>query len=1447
MILESMLSRLHRSLLRGPALNCKPHNSRQRVDFTAFSRLGTTPTFSDLNELLSGKGKIEFAASIPPFKKPEYPESEWSDEQRSGSKSWDDQQRTLRKLTEIITDAKDYFNDHGEQALFLGFPLLSLPASGRDSDFRSSRILAPLAFVPLDLSVRKAGRPGVSLKATGEGADLLVANPALMTLLEQQTGEDSEALFTDENAEDPWREIVEILQFVFKTTGMDPVEFRPDSTLIPVPKSSDLPEEAAILHSAVVGLFPMSNPGLIRDTKWMLEEDALHGPIQSFLTRKTLDETSEEFLPDAEEIPVNDRSERRRDFSEEFYITHADPCQASAIHQAHEAPVLVVHGPPGTGKSQTIVNIIGNYLARGKRVLFVCDKRTALDVVKYRLDALGLGGLTGVIHDPQRDRRNFYMGLREILDGLAEVRTDPGAKKQLEITNERLNALHSELRESFALLHREDEFGESYHDLVGRWLKAQEAGGIILETLGEPDPSWTFSLDDVAKHHTDLGEILQRARDAELSANPWAAHAALDLEGWLQTSPASLDRTLVTWESLGETIDGFEVSEELSLPAGLSLSECAKDRESASALIHSLAKSTWPGIVEILRLDEQSGKQFQSNWEAIEAYLEKLEDPLDREIAITIRNSWPSLSEISTRLHSLKEWQKAQAKWTRIFAGSKKKAAQNAMLPLGLPSPDLESTNRALTFYEALKARLLITDSLASLNTAPEPDAEELPSIAIDAANTVKLRKLFAGSLASIANILAKVIIETPEKLGTLADDLATSSHRAMAIAELESILDAGELIDASGAELISNSLRGGEAAKDVLASWRRHLGKMETVLRLRHNLKRLPDSLRNASTTLTEYAELHTDEEAVAALEASAIRRHLGSVLERNPALAHIDTTRIDAAFEELNERLLEKQRLTQLVIADYWTELQRFRLLAKTGSRMNSLGASLRQRLLVRGKRALKLRQMVAAGIDTEDGDPLFDVCPVWMASADTVAQIFPRAPVFDAVIFDEASQCRLEEALPVLLRAKRVVIAGDPRQLPPTRFFESAVAESDVSDAETAEELHQQQMSETEDLLTAALNLDVHEAFLDVHYRSQNEALIGFSNQHFYSSRLQPIPGHPKNKATSAPIRLIAVNGVYVDQTNPEEAAAVVDLVADLLDSSAPPSIGVASFNLKQRTLINDLLDERASKNHEFAQRLEIARNRRGSDSFEGLFVKNLENVQGDERDHIIISTTFGCDADGKFRRNFGAVSRVGGERRLNVLVTRARCAIHLFTSIPRSEYAGGMVPKPGERITGRHLLYAYLRYAEQLEKLYNEYQEHLETLRGASQAESNLNDIEDPSPVAAAIGSVLASAHKAGNIVHWGNDGFCVDVAITHPQLPEDVTIGVLTDFNRFRKTPDPIDWERFRTLVFRSQGWELHRLWSPRLLRDTQGELGQLMDRHLQVMKGQITDFESSLD
>jgi very-short-patch-repair endonuclease len=576
------------------------------------------------------------------------------------------------------------------------------------------------------------------------------------------------------------------------------------------------------------------------------------------------------------------------------------------------------------------------------------------------------------------------------------------------------------------------------------------------------------------------------------------------------------------------------------------------------------------------------------------------------------------------------------------------------------------------------------------------------------------------------------------------------------------------------------------------------------------------------------------TAEEGWRAVLKATLAAEASARLREDPALQHIDADRMQATHARYRALEEKKRGLVRDTLVHRWTQRQRERLLAATGGRLNSQGAELRRRLMLRGERAMRVRQVIATGQGLEGGDPLFDVRPVWMASPQTVAQIFPRRPIFDVVIFDESSQCRLEEALPVLTRAKRVVIAGDPKQLPPTRFFESAVVQSQEGEAESEQDLFEEQQAEVEDLLSAALNLDIDQCYLDVHYRSQNADLIAFSNDHFYDKRLQAIPAHPSHRAPNAPLRLLPVSGTYEKRVNPVEARAVGELVKELLARPEPPSLGIACFNLSQRDAITDVLEELAAEDSAFAARLAAARSRRGAGSFEGLFVKNLENVQGDERDHLIISTTYGPDRQGRFYRRFGPLGSSGGGRRLNVLVTRARQQVHLVTSIPREAYLSLPPVEKGRQPNGGWLLFAYLQFAEKVTRAYSEDARDLRQWVATGAANPETLALEDREPVvrvretaadsafARALAASLARRHRVSSDVHWGNDGFCVDLALHHPTQRDEVTVGVLCDGTRYSKTADRVEWDLFRTGVLEGQGWRLVRLWTPHFFRDPEG-------------------------
>ncbi|HEY2586327.1 MAG TPA: AAA domain-containing protein [Tepidisphaeraceae bacterium] len=1695
-VLAKMLDRLFAAMVNGPSLNCRPHASRQRIDLSQLARLKDAVPDETLRKLLGPYRQARAAAKVPPPKRRRNgadaakgangATGEWavelSPEEKAAITAWDDQETVFRKLRVIVEDARTYEQDTGVHVLSLGFPLLSLPPNTFKSSARSltRRIVAPIAFIPVTVTVKQGAGRSVEIKCRGDGADLVTPNTALFAWLQQQTGKDLTESFPDETGETPWTEIRELVALVAKAAGVpmptflepakqtpkepsdekaeEPVDAEPEHlTLLAAPRGDD-ESEGCILPAAVLGLYPMSNQGLLRDTQEMASGELPGGPIASFLRHDALLEAPPPpAAPGEQPAPA---PKRTRTFAQERLIAAADPSQSRAVRLARECQGLVIHGPPGTGKSQTITNIIGDHLSRGQRVLVVCDKRTALDVVIDRLDRLGLRKLCALVYDPQRDRRELYKTIRQQLDDLPDLKTDARAEREVDRLDAELQALHDELRKyTSALSDKDDRTGLSFHDAVGQWLAASAA------ELPEIDEELlaTVTLELLQSHERELKDILDRAIECAYPHNPWRDAWGIALPDYL-ARPMDDVREVMT-ECVGAAQEADSTAHE-SIPPfapALPLKDQAKARSTLAKELRKLLAQVDPRVLNAfadllpsrgtpgegrVRVGRASTKSDEATSrgkpspqpareqspvplaspgvpgegelaasvlheaarkvaEAEHLFASAQASPLDAELSATANPNLPSAAEAAeslgvvrqyadayraaasryrfvasaapsarpaTILHWLSRdpqavarakqrlvdlqpiaqaissgrmdrslWLQFQrqpfdltqtvrwlgllnayldnaAKWYAFLKpGPKREAApiaqffglaltpataaqlrdfltalrarmelkadlEDGILPHALPlfptdeellatftehqavvntvssgqvletgepvaperitplvpkeasaaAPivgghglplDQASADRLVAFLTGLHERLRCVELLRELSIPIETALPEDAVLGKAVADASAALKFVSDAIAnpSLNCLLGRIaaVMRDASAAAALLDGLDRSRARASGIEKLAASLLGTTLFRPAWLNAIDLRLRKGSQEAEAVQALNDQLDTLEAVLRVARGSEALPEALRGAADALV--AQSARAEESLNLLRRSALATEITARLKADPTLHEIDRQRMKTSFERYRTLDAKKREAVRDATLHQWVTRQKDRLLAATGSRLNAAGAELRRRLTIQGEHAMRLRQVIALGSRVEGGDSLFDLCPVWMASPETVAQLFPRQPIFDVVIFDEASQCRLEEGLPALTRAKRVVIAGDPQQLPPTRFFESAVAESADEEIESDQQLFETRQGEIEDLLAAALNLEIQQSYLDVHYRSRNSDLIQFSNEHFYGSRLQPIPAHPSNRAPFAPITLYRADGTYEKRTNEREAEQVCQIVADLLKRSDPPSIGIACFNLPQRDLIGEKLDEMALDDVTFAKRLAAARAREGSGAPEALFVKNLENVQGDERDHIIISTTYGPDPAGRFYRRFGPVGRPGGGRRLNVLVTRARQEVHLVTSIPATAYRT-LPPVPaGEAPSGAWLLFAYLAYAEQLAEAY-------EAARAeAPQAEATevapkvvVRPTRNPSAFAQAFAQQLADRRKLGSDVHWGNDGFGVDLALHHPSRPDDYTVGVLCDGSRFAQAEDPVEWDVFRTGVLEDQGWTLHRVWTPHFFRDPEG-------------------------
>ncbi|WNZ62815.1 DUF4011 domain-containing protein [Myxococcus sp. MxC21-1] len=580
-VLEKMLERLYAALASGPSLNSRPHNSRQRVDLATLSRLDGTAPHTLLAALLGEKAQARLVVKPPPPPPEARPRKGSAqaraartqdddatgtdaddlpdaapkaahaldenhvpsrdvasdaalpldtpqglsrharpdnapppDEAPAPSRAEEEQQDLLRKLATIVEDARTFEQDTGAHVLHVGFPLLHLPPGAKDKrGFGTRRILAPIAFIPVRLTLKKGRVPSVELEGAEAGVDRVAPNTALLAWLEQQTGQRLGDLFADEAGEDPWRELNELVAAVCKAMELPaPAPFTPETLLAPIPRGDDAQPQAAILPSAVLGLYPLSNQSLVDDMRALLDGEPISGPLESFLRV----DVSLGLPPGHGGGEPNLEGLKRT--GEERLVTLADPCQARAVRLARSSRGLVIHGPPGTGKSQTIANAIGDHRA-GERVLLVCDKRTALDVVKHRLDHLGLGHLCAVVHDAQRDQRDLYMGIREQLDTLPETRTDAAVANELARIDTELQSLHDELTAADRALSERPDGGTapSFHELVGQWFSVEAPAALTpaLSSLAHA------RLGDVTPHEREVREVLERGGKEGYPENPW--------------------------------------------------------------------------------------------------------------------------------------------------------------------------------------------------------------------------------------------------------------------------------------------------------------------------------------------------------------------------------------------------------------------------------------------------------------------------------------------------------------------------------------------------------------------------------------------------------------------------------------------------------------------------------------------------------------------------------------------------------------------------------------------------------------------------------------------------------------------------------------------------------------------------------------------------------------
>ncbi|WP_446743496.1 DUF4011 domain-containing protein [Silvibacterium acidisoli] len=420
-----------------------------------------------------------------------------------------------------------------------------------------------------------------------------------------------------------------------------------------------------------------------------------------------------------------------------------------------------------------------------------------------------------------------------------------------------------------------------------------------------------------------------------------------------------------------------------------------------------------------------------------------------------------------------------------------------------------------------------------------------------------------------------------------------------------------------------------------------------------------------------------------------------------------------------------------------------------------------------------------------------------PCFMMSPMSVAQFLaPGQLSFDLIVMDEASQLRPEDALGAVARGTQLVIVGDPKQLPPTSYFQRTI------DDEAEEEEDKSAVAEGESILDIALSRYQPVRRLRWHYRSQHHSLIAFSNSEFYDGNLVVFPS-AYHEHSDLGVKYVDAKGIYENRRNPLEAERVVDAILEHIMLYPSESLGVVTMNFEQRELIEELLDAKLKQDSFSNGWIETK-----EATPEPFFIKNLENVQGDERDVIFISVTYGPDSQGNYFQRFSGINSQSGQRRLNVLITRAKKRTVVFSSLDPD-----MIRSEPSTPWGVRALKGYMQFAK----------------NGISARPEISPGAEPSNEHEAAVGAVL-KAEGYDVVPQVGVSGYFIDLAVRHPKKPGAFLLGIEFDGKSYHSGRSARDRDRLRQMTLENQGWKIHRVWSTDWFKNRDGEIERLLKR-----------------
>lgn len=1137
---------------------------------------------------------------------------------------------------------------------------------------------------------------------------------------------------------------------------------------IKFPGLDPLPEdESGVDVEKILGIIQK----VIRDNRgWEVKGEVWLSEFsfQKFLMWKELDNNFEEMLasPIIRRLMTSETSQNIPDFITEdkvesihhpkdiFCPLSADSSQMAAILSAANGSSFVLQGPPGTGKSQTIANMIAHCIGIGKKVLFVSEKKVALEVVYRRLKEIGIGPFCLELHSKKSEKKEVVKSFHEALDYVSPQVN--GAWNQVA---DELKTSRDELNEYFKELHKVSSSGISAFKAFGIASRKQGVQSINLDL--------TNFLEYPSASLNELKVKLRKwqALADELNDEEYQAWALVQKENWTSKSE---DLIFVVLNALLHQIKSLqELIVDDSIKFELNKNWKASDWKRLPDLIESILAI--PKISSTF-LNEPDFEKYKYEFEKSIDLLGlqfKTKESIDKEFLPQIYKE--NLGEFKRQFDQSREGFFIGKFFRKLkLKGVLKKLVKSNVKEIDFYDNILDSgiayqenmtkeeeaakfvenaigekftLGQVDDFQEAINWAATINQNLKDLYSS---DFESYNRIKAFLKNVIDYRTIFLSQNNSTRLELEKIQAAASEfklNIETLCDELVLS----------EVFLERSQLVLKESCNTIRNTI---SLFKDAIVM---------------NGLKR--EFCESGLAPLFELVDSGTISKS-GILEVFNFNFHRQWLEEKNAKSNLLNSTtghqlnNLDADFKNSDSkyRSLSEKALSAIVAEG--------RPVRNSFVLPNS-PVGLIQKEYNKSRKHLPIRRFLGSINSIAK-----NLKPCYMMSPMSVSQYLPVAAEFDIVIFDEASQIPPWDAIGALSRGKQAVIVGDTKQLPPTSFF------SNDSDSESDED----EKIDCESVLEMFGSL-YPEMLLKWHYRSRSESLISFSNYHIYDNRLHTFPASNTNDHKVS-LEIVKGKDAYYDRsksrTNLGEAKAVVrEIFHRLKDRST--SIGVVTFSTAQASLINDLIDKELQTEPRFENSFDA-----GNSDY--VFVKSIENVQGDERDLILFSVGYGKDANGKISKNFGPLNNSGGERRLNVAVTRARFEVKIFSNFEPREF-----DTSGSKSEGLRLLKEYLLYAKEGQSTFLKQERYTQ-------------DDEFDSPFEKEVAVKLRSAGWQVQ-TQIGVGGYRIDLGIVHPDYPGRFLAGIECDGARYHSARSARDRDILRQAVLEGLDWNILRIWS----------------------------------